>query len=346
MWSVDKSLQNLGVTPAWRNQEGTLLYKGSVDNPDGTVQGGGSRWSGLGCTLSPHSLNPVQHEYQHTNHGWLPQCKPTMAKIKRSKEGEDADFLLGLLNEDSHPSSPGTACWSPRHVSSPGWWWWRRWPDLLSARQPIWSEGSPHITAGFYLRPRPRLTAFWVVQRKRLRVLMPHDFEHCKENPASGFIAITTLPYTCLPNPKKTLGNHFWRKESITIFISVWIVVFFNFLMIPLVSYLFPFTGISILLPNSFSPLCLLSSGLAPHPSYTSRPQGHSIIPSNLSKLHQPTQIHLFFKTLLKLYGECTTTLNLIRVSVLSCFICRLYAGESSIIPRKKGSSSFFFHFP
>lgn len=73
-------------------------------------------------------------------------------------------------------------------------------------------------------------TAFWVVQRKRLRVLMPHDFEHCKENPASGFIAITTLPYTCLPQTLKTLGNHFWRKESITIFISVWIVGFLQFL--------------------------------------------------------------------------------------------------------------------
>lgn len=155
MWSVDKSLQDLGVTPAWRNQEGTLLYKGSVDNPDGTVQGGGSRWSGLGCTLSPHSLNPVQHEYQHTNHGDGCRNASPHGKIKRSKEGEDADFLLGLLNEDSH-----------RVVQVP----LAEVHDALPLRgdgdggdgqicslqgKPIWSEGSPHITAGFYLRPRP-----------------------------------------------------------------------------------------------------------------------------------------------------------------------------------------------
>ena len=168
-------------------------------------------------------------------------------------------------------------------------------------------------------------TALWVVQRKRLQVLTPHDFEHCKENPASGCLSLPPSTYTCLPQTPKTPGNHFWRKESITIFISVWIVGFLQFLNDSLselsLSFYWYFHLTAHPSPQPVFWTCL-------HPSYTSGPQGHSIIPSNLSKLHQPTQIYLFSKILLKLYGECTTTLNLIRASVLSCFICRLYARE------------------
>lgn len=155
MSSVDKSLQDLGVTPAWRNQEGTLLYEGSVDNPDGTVQGGGSRWSGLGCTLSPHSLNPVQHEYQHTNHGDGCRNASPHGKIKRSKEGEDADFLLGLLNEDSHRVVQVPL--AEVHDALPLWGDGDGRDGQICSLQgkPIWSEGSPQITAGFYLCPRP-----------------------------------------------------------------------------------------------------------------------------------------------------------------------------------------------
>lgn len=155
MSSVDNSFQDLGVTPACRNREGTLLYEGSVDNPDGAVQGGGSRGPGLGCTLSPHGLNPVQHEYQHTNHGDGCRNASPHGKIKWSEEGEDADFLLGLLDEDSHrvvhvPLAEVHNALPLRGDGDGGD------GQICSLKgKPIWSEGSPQITAGFSLRPRP-----------------------------------------------------------------------------------------------------------------------------------------------------------------------------------------------
>lgn len=82
--------------------EGTLLNKGSIDNPDGTVQGGGGRGSWLGSALSPHSLYPVQHEYEHTNHRDGSGDAGPHGEIKGSKKGEDADFLLRLLDEDPY----------------------------------------------------------------------------------------------------------------------------------------------------------------------------------------------------------------------------------------------------
>lgn len=97
-WAMTKAFQVPGAIPTSRNQEGTLLYKGSIDNPDGTVQGGRRGWSGLGSVLSPHSLYPVQHKYQHTYHRDGCCNAGPDRKIKWSKKGEDTDFLLGLLD--------------------------------------------------------------------------------------------------------------------------------------------------------------------------------------------------------------------------------------------------------
>ena len=204
MSSVDNSFQDLGVTPAWRNREGTLLYEGSVDNPDGAVQGGGSRGPGLGCALSPHGLNPVQHEYQHTNHGDGCRNASPHGKIKWSEEGEDADFLLGLLDEDSHrvvhvPLAEVHNALPLRGDGDGGD------GQICSLKgKPIWSEGSPQITLGSTFA-QGLSTALWVVQRKRLQVLTPHDFERCKENPASGCLPLPPSTYICLPKPQKLL---------------------------------------------------------------------------------------------------------------------------------------------
>lgn len=82
------------------NWECTLLNKGSIDNPDGTVQGGRGRGSWLGSALSPHSLYPVQHEYEHTDHRDGGGDAGPHCEIKGGEEGEDADFLLGFLDQD------------------------------------------------------------------------------------------------------------------------------------------------------------------------------------------------------------------------------------------------------
>lgn len=96
--SMDKFFQVPEASPTSGNQKGTLLYEGSIDNPDGTVQGGRCRRSWLGSVLSSYSLYPVQHKYQHTNHRDGCCNAGPDRKIKWSKEREDADFLLRLLD--------------------------------------------------------------------------------------------------------------------------------------------------------------------------------------------------------------------------------------------------------
>lgn len=99
---VDKLSQAPRAVPASGNQEGTLLYEGTIDDPDGTVQGGRRGGPGLGSILSPDGLYPVQHKYQHTDHRDGCRNAGPDSKIKWSKKREDADFLLGLLDEDPH----------------------------------------------------------------------------------------------------------------------------------------------------------------------------------------------------------------------------------------------------
>lgn len=85
-----------------RELECTVLDKGSIDNPDGTVQGGRGRGSWLGSALSPYSLYPVQHEDEHANHRDGCGNAGPHREIEGSEKGKDADFLLRLLDEDPY----------------------------------------------------------------------------------------------------------------------------------------------------------------------------------------------------------------------------------------------------
>lgn len=84
------------------NWKCTLLDKGSIDDPDGTVQSRRSWGPRLGGTLRPYSLYPIQHEYEHTHHGNGCSNAGPHRKVKGGEKGEDADFLLRLLDEDPH----------------------------------------------------------------------------------------------------------------------------------------------------------------------------------------------------------------------------------------------------
>lgn len=154
---MDKFFQAPGATTTWGNHKGTLLYKGSVDNPDGTVQGGRSGWPGLGNTLSPHSLYPVQHKYQHTNHRDGSCNAGPDGKIKWSKEREDADFLLRSLDQDPH--------WivhvplAEVHNALPLWGNGDGGDGQVCSlkSKTISSDGSPQLVAGVHLGSRPAL---------------------------------------------------------------------------------------------------------------------------------------------------------------------------------------------
>lgn len=76
----------------------TLLNKGAVNDPDGTVEGRGSRRARLGSILSPDCLDPVQDKYQDTNYRDGCSNASPHRKVKRSKEREDVDFLFRLFD--------------------------------------------------------------------------------------------------------------------------------------------------------------------------------------------------------------------------------------------------------
>lgn len=243
-------------------------------------------------------------------------------------------FLIGIPTG----SSPGTACWSPATLSLSGWWWSRRWPDLLSAKaNPSGQKAVLTLLLGSTLHfPKACPLPFGLFRGKGFRVLMPHDFEHCKENQHQDLCHYHLTLHMSPPNPKNS-WKPLLEERVYHHFISVWIVGFLQFLNdslseLPLSFYWYfhltahPSPTLSSIFWTCHFILPLCFKG------HRDTPLFHQTSP----KLHQPTQIHLFSKTLLKLYGECTTTLNLIRVSVLSCFICRLICRRVAYSKKKR----------
>lgn len=152
------------------------------------------------------------HEYQHTNHGDGCRNASPHGKIKRSKEEKMLIFSSGfLIMRDSHrvvqvPLAEVHAF--PLRGDGDG----EMARSALCKANPSGQKAVLTLLLGFYLRLRP-VHCLWVVQRKRLRVLMPHDFEHCKENPASGIYCHYHLTLHMSPPNPKTLGNHFWSER-------------------------------------------------------------------------------------------------------------------------------------
>lgn len=82
----------------------TLLYKGSVDNPDGALEGGGHRgglvspWGILGADW----LDAPQDEDHDPNHGDGGCDARPNGQIKGCQEREDIDLLLRLPHQNPH----------------------------------------------------------------------------------------------------------------------------------------------------------------------------------------------------------------------------------------------------